>query len=49
MTPEQEQAVYDVLWDYYCELKRGGKQNIYIHNLGEAYPEIAKKAKRKVR
>lgn len=49
MTEEQIKALEDAMWDYLNTVKtREIKPSIYMENLLKAFPDIAKRVKKKV-
>lgn len=48
LTESQITAIEDVIWDYMVEKMNGGKQVIYLETLIMEFPELAKRAKKKV-
>lgn len=49
MNKEQKKAIYDVLENYYKGKEKGEKTDLYLENLGDAFPEIRKKAIRLIK
>lgn len=49
MTEEQIKVLEDAMWDYLDVAKTRGKPSIYMEQLLKAFPDIAKRAKKRVK